>query len=157
MTILVVLGVIALIMLWLGAPFVPTHTSDIRLLFEHVKPREKRETFIDLGAGDGRVVRMAAEHGFEAVGYEFNPIVWLLAWLRCRSMKHARVKFGPWQRAHLNSRPQTIYFFATNMHAGAKQLTKLPKQSRVVSYGAPVSRAGFNKRYEHKPFVISEV
>src|SRR2546430_1974635 len=58
-----------------GAPYVPTMP---RYLDELIKISEAREghLLIDLGAGDGRLLRAAAKHGIRGIGYEVNLILW---------------------------------------------------------------------------------
>ena len=61
-----------------GAPFVPTPKAavDAALDLAQVKAGEK---LVDIGAGDGRVLVMAAKRGAKVVGYELSPFLWLLA------------------------------------------------------------------------------
>ncbi len=43
---------------------------------------------LELGCGDGKVLIAAAERGYNVVGYELNPILACIAWLRTR-------RYGP--------------------------------------------------------------
>src|SRR6185295_2133181 len=59
-----------------GAPYLPTlriRTNDALDLLD-LKPGE---VMLELGSGDGRILRAAAERGITAIGYELNP---LLVW-----------------------------------------------------------------------------
>jgi SAM-dependent methyltransferase len=49
------------------------------------------QTIVDLGCGDGQIARLAAERGWRVIGYEINPILALIARLRCRRYQ-GRVK-----------------------------------------------------------------
>jgi precorrin-6B methylase 2 len=73
--------------LMLGVPSVPTPASVVRVMIDlaDIKPGE---TVIDLGAGDGRVLIEAAKRqpSIRAIGYELNPMAWLLG--RCRIILH---------------------------------------------------------------------
>jgi len=64
-----------------GAPYLPTQAKQIDTVFElaQLKPGQ---TIIDLGSGDGAVLLAAGKRGFKAVGYEINPILWLVSYLR---------------------------------------------------------------------------
>ena len=67
-----------------GAPWVPTGRSKIKkmLAMADLKPGE---TIIDLGAGDGRVLRMAArQFGAQAIGIEIDPVryLWNCLWVK---------------------------------------------------------------------------
>ncbi len=65
------------------APFVPTSRAAIAAMIAlaEIKPGEKA---VDLGSGDGRLVRAAARAGARAEGWEINPF--LVFWSRaiCR-------------------------------------------------------------------------
>lgn len=63
-----------------GAPFLPTKKRQIEAAFELLKLK-KGETILDLGSGDGRVLRYAAKNGYKGVGYELNPLLYLLSLL----------------------------------------------------------------------------
>jgi len=68
-----------------GLPTVPAPKERVRaaLRLAGLKPGE---TIFDLGAGDGRVLVMAArEFGARAVGIEVGPIQCLLLWLRMQA------------------------------------------------------------------------
>ena len=61
----------------LGAPYVPILRRDSRriLKLSGLKPGQ---TLIDLGSGDGRLLRAAAAGGIRCIGYEINPyLVWI--------------------------------------------------------------------------------
>lgn len=65
------------------APYIRTPARDIPLIFEAaaLKPGE---VFYELGSGDGRIVRMAAEQGARAIGIEKSiSLIW---WSRLRTV-----------------------------------------------------------------------
>lgn len=57
-----------------GAPFLPTLKVKLPVALELIdlKPGQ---TLLELGSGDGRVLKAAAEQGLNAVGYELNPLL----------------------------------------------------------------------------------
>lgn len=59
-----------------GAPFLPTLNKRVDDAFEllDLKPGD---TLLELGSGDGRVLKRAAKKGIRGIGYELNP---LLVW-----------------------------------------------------------------------------
>ena len=69
--------------LLVGAPYLPTLTPQVQaaLKLADLKPGQ---TLLELGCGDGKVVLAAAKQGIIAVGYELNPLLALVAWLRTR-------------------------------------------------------------------------
>jgi SAM-dependent methyltransferase len=77
-----------------GAPYLPTlkTQADEALKLLDLKPGQ---TLLELGCGDGRVLRLAAEQGCTAVGYELNPLLVLAARIRTwRHRKNVRVVWG---------------------------------------------------------------
>jgi SAM-dependent methyltransferase len=76
--------------LFFGAPYLPTLTPQVHTALElaNLKPGQ---TLLELGCGDGKVLIAAAQVGVHAVGYELNPILALIAWLRTRRF-HGEVK-----------------------------------------------------------------
>jgi SAM-dependent methyltransferase len=87
-----------------GAPYVPTLQPQVRTALELVdlKPGQ---TLLELGCGDGKVLIAAAKQGINVVGYELNPLLATIAWLRTRRYRrHVKVIWGnfwrkPWPPA----------------------------------------------------------
>lgn len=69
-----------------GAPYLPTLHRQVEAALDLVDLK-RGETLLELGCGDGRVLIAAAERGLRAVGYELNPIMAAIAWLRTRRYK----------------------------------------------------------------------
>ena len=75
-------GMWAFIPRWHGIPPSPSRPRWIRRALRMVNVREG-ETVYDLGAGDGRVLLIAArEFGAQAVGFEIEPLHCAVAWLK---------------------------------------------------------------------------
>jgi SAM-dependent methyltransferase len=69
-----------------GAPYLPTLSKQVGTALNMID-LERGDTILELGCGDGKVLIAAAEHGLNAVGYELNPIMALIAWVRTRPYK----------------------------------------------------------------------
>ncbi|HET9411550.1 MAG TPA: hypothetical protein VFO38_01760 [Candidatus Saccharimonadales bacterium] len=65
-----------------GAPYVPTHRRSVGQALDLLNI-EKGDLIIDLGSGDGNVLKAAAQRGYRALGYELNPILCVVSMLRC--------------------------------------------------------------------------
>jgi SAM-dependent methyltransferase len=76
-----------------GAPWVPARSYDVEVILDDVGLKNG-EHYLELGCGDGRLVRAAARRGAIAVGYELNPVLWLVAKLKVMGSKNAEVRFG---------------------------------------------------------------
>jgi SAM-dependent methyltransferase len=119
-----------------GAPFLPTLRPQIitALNLLNLKPGQ---TMLELGCGDGRVLIAAAERGIHVVGYELNPLLAAVAWLRTRRYgRQVQVVFGDYWRLKW---PRTDAIFGFIM---PRYMSKLHK--KVVQYPArPLLLASF--------------
>ncbi|MBI2797809.1 hypothetical protein HYX70_00735 [Candidatus Saccharibacteria bacterium] len=99
---------------WRGAPYLPTFQTEIDRLFKSIK-LPKRALVVDLGSGDGRLLKTAAENGFAAVGYEINPVLWLLSSWRLRKLKNVKVRFRSLWKADLAEADMVFIFGITRI------------------------------------------
>lgn len=70
-----------------GAPYLPVLGPQKRRALELLDLRQG-ETLLELGCGDGRVLKMAAEQGIQGVGYELNPLLVIIAKLTTWRHRH---------------------------------------------------------------------
>jgi SAM-dependent methyltransferase len=66
-----------------GAPYLPTLTPQVTAALE-LADLHPGETLLELGCGDGKVLIAAAQRGYRVVGYELNPLLAAVAWMRTR-------------------------------------------------------------------------
>lgn len=66
-----------------GPPYLPTLNRQVVAALDMVD-LGPGNTLLELGCGDGRVLLAAAERGWKVVGYELNPLLAAVAWLRTR-------------------------------------------------------------------------
>lgn len=77
-----------------GAPFLPTLKPKVAIALGLINLK-KGQTLLELGSGDGRVLKAAAQHGLKAVGYELNPLLVLYSKiLTFRYRKQVKVVWG---------------------------------------------------------------
>ena len=137
----------ALALLWIlvpslyGLPPVPTNTERIRkaLKLANLLPDE---VLYDLGAGDGRVLLIAArDFGARAVGLEIGPVQCALIWLRAVASglgNRVQIRWENFYRADLRE-ADVVFVYATS-----KEIKKLAphlegqmkKGARLVSISA---------------------
>jgi 16S rRNA A1518/A1519 N6-dimethyltransferase RsmA/KsgA/DIM1 with predicted DNA glycosylase/AP lyase activity len=80
--------------LLVGAPYLPTLSPQVIAALElaDLKPNQ---TLLELGCGDGKVLIAAAKRGIKTIGYELNPVLALIAWLRTRRYRsQTRIIWG---------------------------------------------------------------
>lgn len=127
-----------------GPPSVPTRMNRIRkaLQLANLQPGE---TVYDLGAGDGRVLLIAAsEFNAKAIGVEVGPVQCLFIKLRALASGHGnkiRVKWGNYFKADLKN-ADVVFIYATSKETSklASHLkTQMNPGSRLVSISADFS------------------
>lgn len=124
-----------------GLPPVPTKPERIQKALKLVK-LQPNEVLYDLGAGDGRVLLIAArDFGAKAVGIEIGPIQCALIWLRAIASGFGNkidVRWGNFYKADLSD-ADVVFVYATSGEVMklAPHLEKQMKQgARVVSISA---------------------
>ena len=82
-----------------GAPYVPTMRRQVETAFDllELAPGQR---LIELGCGDGKLLIAAAQRGIRVTGYELNPILVAVCWLRTRRYrKLVRIRMADFWRA----------------------------------------------------------
>lgn len=124
-----------------GAPYVPAHQHDIAIALDLLKLRPG-QIVVDFGSGDGAFLMAAARKGLVAYGYEINPLLCLVARLRCRRYgKQVKILWRDFWLANLPLEVDAIFVFAAGpfMAGLARKIGALTAQRTrpllVVSYG----------------------
>ena len=136
-----VLAMVTLVVVFFGAPYVPTRARDLDKLFKAAQLK-KGDTLVDLGSGDGRLLLGAADRGIKSVGVELNFLLVLLTQWRIRRVrKLAQVRFGNFWRQELPEDTTAVFVFLAEpfmkrlreyLEAEAK---RLGRPITLVSYG----------------------
>ena len=117
-----------------GAPYVPTLKPQRQAAIKLLNLKQGQH-FVDLGCGDGSLLVLAAKQGWQATGYELNPFLVLVAWLRTRRYgRRVRVVWGSFWRADLSQVDGVFVFLIDHyMTKLDRLLNDGPKPLRVVS------------------------
>lgn len=122
--------------IFFGAPFLPTLRVRTDEIFEllALKPGQK---LLELGSGDGRILRAAAERGIHAVGYELNPA--LVIYSHLRHWRYRSLITVHWQNYWRHPLPDTdgIYVFLLDRYMvklDTKITQEITKKVKVVSF-----------------------
>lgn len=123
-----------------GAPYLPTLQPQVEAALElaGLKPGQ---TMLELGCGDGRVLLAAASQGLNVVGYELNPLLAAVAWIRTRRYRRqVKVIWGDFWRAEWPPAEAVFTFLLTRyMHKLDTKLTEYPHRPvRLVSFAFKV-------------------
>lgn len=145
MDLLFILAIVALIIVasqmyagFRGAPWVPTKNADVErfLRLAELKPDA---VVYDLGCGDGRIVRAAANVGAQATGFEVSILPYLMARVRLIGSP-ARVRFRDFWRVRLGDADVIYFFLMPGIYSKLK--TKLENElkpcAKVIAYVWPI-------------------
>jgi len=119
-----------------GALYVSTTRKRISACLDAVSAK-KGDTWIDLGCGDGRVLRQARkQYGINAIGYEINPLAYLKARLYCLFHPGIRIRMQNFFKADLSHADiVSCYLFPDVMHDLAQKLThELKPGAFIISF-----------------------
>lgn len=118
-----------------GAPWVPARAKDLDALMRDCKLKSG-SVFVELGCGDGRLVLAAARRGSVATGYELNPVLWLIAYLRCLGQKNAHARLRNFWSQDLSSADVVMAFLVprTVGRLEKKLQEEMKPGSRAISY-----------------------
>lgn len=128
-----------------GAPYVPSHRSDVTIAFDELYKVGTRDVVVDVGSGDGIILRMAAKRGARAVGYELNPALVAISRFLSRGDKKVSVHLSDFWFAKLPEETTLVYAFA--VERDIKKLSdklqaeadRLGHSFHVISYGSSMS------------------
>ncbi len=130
-----------------GAPYLPTRRLEAETALDllDLKPGQ---TLYELGCGDGRVLKRAAQRGLNAVGYELNPLLVLTARLNTwRYRKQVKVVWGNFWRADL-SQADGIFVFLIDrfMEKLDKKIeSEIKKPVKLVSFAFQIPNKKYSK------------
>ena len=80
--VLVVLVLMFGFVIFFGAPYLPTLKKQQQEALD-LLDLQPGQLLLELGSGDGRLLRMAADRGINVIGYEINPILFLISKISC--------------------------------------------------------------------------
>jgi len=136
-----------IILLWIivpalyGLPPVPTKPERVKKALQ-LADLQKDETLYDLGAGDGRVLLIAArDFGAKAVGLEIGPIQCALIWLRVVAAgvgSRIQIRWENFYKADLKD-ADVVFVYATStevLKLAPHLEQQMKKGSRLVSISA---------------------
>jgi protein-L-isoaspartate O-methyltransferase len=118
-----------------GAPFASIGKNKLQTMLELLDL--KKGKFVDIGAGDGRIVIAAAKKGADAYGLEINPLIALYANANIKKHKVKKAKILLTDYWKYDTSPfDYVAVWGTKHMMGrleSKLLKELKKGARVVS------------------------
>lgn len=141
MTVFIIVACVLILMfagvLLVGAPYLPTLSRQQQKALDllDLKPGQ---TLLELGSGDGRILKAAAKQGIKGVGYELNPLLYVYSKLSLLPYRRlVAVKFGNFWHKSVDGY-DGIYIFLLDKYMdklNKKFTQEITNHTRVVSFG----------------------
>lgn len=113
------------IVVFVGAPYLPSLKKQYKQAIDlmNLKPGQ---TILELGCGDGRVAKYAAQAGLNIVGYELNVILVLIAKINTfRYRKQVKIIWGNyWNKKWPQADGIFVFLLPTFMDELSKKITR---------------------------------
>ncbi len=144
-----------------GAPYVPTRGRDIKHLLDEIYPLGADDLLVDIGSGDGLVLRAAARKGARALGYELNPVLVVVSRLLSRRHQNIEVKLADFWLVSFPEATTVVYTFgdARDINKMAlktqNEASRLGKKLIFISYG--FSLKDYQPVISSGPFFIYQI
>lgn len=128
-----------------GAPYVPSHRRFVRAAFRDLYPVSDKDVLVDIGSGDGLILRLAHERGARAVGYEINPILVVISWLLSKGNRNISVRLADFWLTPLPADTTIVYAFAVTRDIEKiaqkmqREATAKNRQLWLMTYGSAVT------------------
>jgi hypothetical protein len=127
-----------------GAPYVPSKRRDIERAFTELYELGDKDILVDIGSGDGVVLRVASSKGAHAIGYELHPLlVWLSKFLS-RNDENVMVVLANFWNVEMPANTTVVYTFGDARDIQkmydkvAHEATRIDHSLKFISYGFEV-------------------
>lgn len=146
-----------------GAPYVPSKRRDIRQAFTELYSLSEHDTLVDIGSGDGVVLRQARQFGARAVGYEIHPLLVVISRWLSRHDDGVTIRLANFWQTKLPDETTVVYTFGDSRDIAKMyrrvevEAQRLGRTLHLISYGfavkdkKPADQAGAYYLYKIKP------
>jgi hypothetical protein len=127
----IVVGAIILLIafsIFFGAPYVPSRRRYLERAFTELYPLGPDDLLLDIGSGDGVVLRAAAQRGARAVGFEINPVLVLISKLLARGNPAITIRTANFWRTAFPADTTIVYVFGVERD-NARLIRKLQRET----------------------------
>lgn len=127
-----------------GAPYLPSKRRDLDMVFRELCPLTKNDVVVDLGSGDGAVLRAARRRGAGAVGYELGPVYYVISKLLARGDTKQQIFLKSYWHVTFPKGASVVFAFSDSRDIKKvyalvqQQSTVLGRPLRLVTHGFEV-------------------
>ena len=137
---MIIFGVITIVVIFfgmvvfVGAPYVPSQRKYVRRAFDSLYKIGPKDVLVDVGSGDGVVLRIAAERGANAIGYEINPLLVFISKLLSIGNPRVRTRWSNFWQVELPADTTVVYAFSVSRD-GPKLARKMQHEADRLNKG----------------------
>jgi len=128
-----------------GAPYVPSRKKYIDRAFRHLYELGPRDVLVDIGSGDGVVLRAATRFGAKAIGYEINPVLVFVSRLLSLHQPLVTIIFANFWMAKLPDDTTVVYAFSV-LRDNKRLIKKMQREADrlhhhldLICYASPLA------------------
>ncbi|MEI6054270.1 MAG: hypothetical protein WCQ49_02795 [Candidatus Saccharibacteria bacterium] len=137
---------------FIGSPYVPSQKKYIKQAFTKLYKITDSDVLVDIGSGDGVVLREAAKLGARAYGYEINPLLILIS--RLLSLRYKKIKISLVDFWYIKIPVDTtvIYIFSVTRDINnitkllQKEIDRIKKPVYLISYAGDFTKLKLIKK-----------
>jgi hypothetical protein len=128
-----------------GAPYVPSQRRFVKQAFVSLYPLKNSDVLVDIGCGDGLVLREAALQGAKAIGYEINPILYIVARILSRKEEQVEIRLANFWMTQLPEETTVVYAFSVKRDNAKLELrmqqeaNRLHRPLTLLCFGSPMT------------------
>lgn len=138
-----------------GAPYVPSLASELCKMFKKLYPLDSKDFLIDMGSGDGIVLKVASEEfGAKSLGIELHPVLSFLSRIRLRKIRPLpKIICQNYNKIKFPKETTVIYTFSDSKDIKKiyekiqAEATRLQKTLYFISNGFEVPELKVEKTY----------
>ncbi|MBC7764108.1 hypothetical protein H7Y29_00150 [Microbacteriaceae bacterium] len=146
-----------------GAPYVPSKRRDIRRAFTELYALGEKDVLVDIGSGDGVVLREASSKGAYAIGYELHPLLVCISKFLSRNDDNTMIMLANFWNVEIPANTTVVYTFGDARDIQkmydkvAQEATRIDHSLQFISYGfevpglAPQKTVGAHHLYTVQP------
>lgn len=124
-----------------GAPYVPSLKKYAAESLDDLYKVTSKDVVVDVGSGDGVILRLAAERGARAIGYELNPVLVAVSKFASRTNPRIETHLADFWLVDLPRETTLVYAFSVgrDMEKLASKMQKTANRSGhdvyLITYG----------------------
>lgn len=125
-----------------GAPYVPSKRKDIAVAFDQLYKLTPADIVVDIGSGDGIVLREVSRRGAHAIGYELHPLLVAISKFLSRGDDKVMVVLANFWNVEIPANTTVVYTFGDSRDI-QKMYDKVQHEATRIGHALSFITYGF--------------